>query len=141
MKNIKMYEDYSDEELDSLRDDLYKIGADERFEFGKDFGLNIPLKKSNDGTGFPCINKRMFSILLAKNIIKPCPGENFFTFTNDKEFNIPENFHSKILENKGSSFIVIQILSNYNKHVDRDEYIPIFDGVIKKLGEIRIWST
>ena len=137
MKHIKIFEDYSDEEIDSLRDDLYGIGADERFELGKDFGLGPGLDQTINGGNFPAISIKLFEYLLKKGKIKSTGGGTF-TFTDDNEFNIPDGLHSKIVKTAGFDGIrVIQILKGEYDYLRPDQYIPIFTKVIEALGKIR----
>jgi hypothetical protein len=92
VKHIKLFEGYTDEELDSLRDDLHSIGSDERFELGKDFGIGGGFNKPNDGQYFPRISSKMFNFLLDKGEIEK--GESrydYYYFINQEKFGIPPN--------------------------------------------------
>ena len=45
MRHIKIYEDYSDDELKDLMGDLETIGHKHKLEFGKDYGLGSKMEK------------------------------------------------------------------------------------------------
>jgi len=49
MRHIKLYEDYTDDELSDLIGDLNTIGHKHRLVQGKDFGFGPDLKGQNDG--------------------------------------------------------------------------------------------
>ena len=146
MRHIKLFEDYSEEEINSLRDDLYGIGADKRFELGKDFGFKsgIKLDKTIDGESFPCITSNLFNFLLRKGKIERKITSTrgvIFTFTDDNEFNIPAGLHSRILpadRDGDGKIMTIQISKNNSgDYLSSDEYVPIFTKVIEALGKIR----
>jgi len=50
MRHIKIYEEYSDDELKDLMGDLESIGHKHRWQFGKDFGLGVNMR-GGDVTG------------------------------------------------------------------------------------------
>lgn len=45
MRHIKIYEDYSDDDLKDLIGDLESIGHKHKLEFGKDYGLGSKMEK------------------------------------------------------------------------------------------------
>jgi hypothetical protein len=45
MRHIKLYEDYSDDDLKDLMGDLESIGHKHQIEFGKDYGLGSKMEK------------------------------------------------------------------------------------------------
>ena len=45
MRHIKIYEDYSDDDLKDLMGDLESIGHKHQIEFGKDYGLGLNMQK------------------------------------------------------------------------------------------------
>lgn len=47
MRHIKIYEEYSDEELRGLIGDLESVGHKHKLQFGKDFGLGINMVITN----------------------------------------------------------------------------------------------
>jgi hypothetical protein len=86
MKHIKLFEDYSDEELDALQQDLEGIGHEYKLlQKGKDFGYGTAL---HDGSsqGYPLyFNKLGIKKLEDKGIIaKPYPDANYYQFTDPK---------------------------------------------------------
>lgn len=86
MRHIKLFEDYSDEEIDSLQKDLEGIGHEYKLlQKGKDFGYGTAL---HDGSsqGYPLyFNKLGIKKLEDKGIIvKPNPDANYYQFTDPK---------------------------------------------------------
>jgi hypothetical protein len=86
MKHLFLFEDYSDEELDSLQKDLEGIGHEYKLlQKGKDFGYGTAL---HDGSsqGYPLyFNKLGIKKLEDKGIIaKPNPDANYYQFTDLK---------------------------------------------------------
>jgi hypothetical protein len=80
MKHIRLFEDYSDEEISSMRDDLDKVGLDDRFEFGKDFGFGEGFKEK-EGRGYflPRISTEILNLLVKRGeIIQKGPDEYKF---------------------------------------------------------------
>ena len=49
MRHIKIYEEYSDEDLNDLIDDLSTVGHKHKLVQGEDFGFGPDLKGENDG--------------------------------------------------------------------------------------------
>ena len=51
MKHIKIYEEYSDDELNDLIGDLESVGHKHRIEFGKDYGFGLSMRTDERPTG------------------------------------------------------------------------------------------
>lgn len=144
MKHIKIFEDYSEEELRDLQDTLHDIGHKTKFVQGEDFGFqhsfgihSKQFKDPNNGEWFPEISSEMFKALLDKGEIVKTPSfEPEFKFKNDKDFGIDDGFESKI--SRSGEVYFIQINSTTGSLLDHQEWIPIFDKILKKLGEVRI---
>lgn len=70
MKYLKIYEEYSDEELDGLMGDLESIGHDYRLIPGQDFGFGRTLDKKNDGNEILFLSSKTFSQLSKKGFFR-----------------------------------------------------------------------
>jgi hypothetical protein len=86
MRHVKIFEDYSDEEIRDLQDDLEGIGHDYKLlQKGKDFGYGTAF---HDGSsqGYPLyFNEFAIKKLEEKGIIaKPNPHANYYQFTDPK---------------------------------------------------------
>ena len=51
MKHVKIYEEYSDDELNDLIGDLESVGHKHRIEFGKDYGFGLSMRTDERPTG------------------------------------------------------------------------------------------
>ena len=47
MRHIKIYEEYSDDDLKGLIGDLESIGHKHKLEFGKDYGLGLNMQNGS----------------------------------------------------------------------------------------------
>jgi hypothetical protein len=135
MKHIQLFEDYSEEELRDLQDDLHDIGHKSRFVQGEDFGLGYNFKKTDWLYDYPTISKEMFDLLLKRGeIIINSVGDSYFK--NPEKFgivvdNIYKNPKLQDLYNgKGTRSI------EYQGRVGDDDSV-VYDRIMKKLGEIR----
>jgi spermidine/putrescine-binding protein len=140
MKHIKLFEGYTDEELDSLRGDLHSIGSDERFELGKDFGIGGGFNKPNNGQYFPRISSKMFNFLLDKGEIEK--GESrydYYYFINQEKFGIPPNLPKiRIKNNPRDNDYKIVMDESYLDEKSEKSIELVYEDMMKKLGEIRI---
>jgi hypothetical protein len=66
MRHIKLFEDYSDDELKDLMVDLESVGHDYRLILGKDFGFGKSLDKKNDGNEILFLSPKAVHILSKK---------------------------------------------------------------------------
>jgi len=66
MKHIKIFEEYSEDELKDLMGDLETIGHDYRLIPGQDFGFGRMLDKKNDGTEVLFLIPKTVSLLSKK---------------------------------------------------------------------------
>jgi hypothetical protein len=130
MKHIRLFEDYSDEELRALQDDLHGIGHKTKFVRGEDFGFNPDFKGENKG-GIPLrFSKEMFDDLqkmgelkityedLNKNDIRA-------RFTNPEKFGVPPAENWVYSAAKSGQFFI----DTYGKVVTEE--------IAKKFSEIR----
>lgn len=86
MRHIQLFEDYSDEELDALQQDLEGIGHDYKLlQKGKNFGYGTAF---HDGAsqGYPLyFNESAIKKLEGKGIIaKPNPDADYYHFIDPK---------------------------------------------------------
>lgn len=87
MKHIQLFEDYSDEEIRDLQQDLEGIGHDYKLlQKGKDFGYHTTLKETL-GQGYPLyLTKDAIKKLVDKGVIaKENPYANNYYFTDFKK--------------------------------------------------------
>ena len=139
MKHIKLFEDYSDEELRDLQDTLHGIGHRSKFVFGEDFGIGDEFKTSIKGNEWPYISPEFFDLLLKRGEI--LKDGSIFKFKNDKNFGIPDEFESFIYIYDNGPYVCIEIEPKQGNDHLRPMGIgwaPIFKKVIEKLGEVRI---
>ena len=73
MRHIKIYEEYSDEDLSDLLGDLESIGHKHRLVMGEDFGFGKDMKKPNTGEEILYLSE------LAKEKIKESLTKDFST--------------------------------------------------------------
>jgi hypothetical protein len=146
MKHIKLFEDYTEDELRDLQDDLHGIGHKSRFIQGEDFGFGKGFKEENSGETFPSISGEMFRKLFDKGeIIKtnsPIETErktyDSFGFKNDRNFGIEDGLKSLIYGFSDGSYIIQVEALDDDENPEGEDWIPILDKIIKALGQIRI---
>lgn len=142
MKHIKIFEDYSEEELRDLQDTLHGIGHESKWVFGKDFGFGhgpngVGFKTEITGGEYPAMSSDLFYFLFRNGDI--VPSGQAYKFKNPEDFGIPEDFDQGI---GGDGPIARRYAihinpKNYMRFVEKSENAKIFADVIKKLGEIR----
>ena len=71
MKHIKLYEEYSDDELKDLLGDIESVGHKHRLIPGEDFGFGKTMKEENDGDRILYLSQQ------AKNEIEKSLKEDF----------------------------------------------------------------
>ena len=138
MRHIKIYEDYTDEELRDLQDVLHDVGHSSMWTFGEDFGFGLAPKFKTEITGeeFPVISEKFFNHLLSKGDI--IPKGMAFQFKNPKDFGIYGYFDAAIEPSVFPNRYVIQIRSkNPNLFTTRPEMVYVFAKVALELGKIR----
>jgi hypothetical protein len=143
MKHLKIYEEYTDEEIRDLQDTLHDIGHESKWSFGKDFGFGygpngIGFKTEITGEEYPSLSSDFFYSLFQKGDI--VPSGQAFTFKNPRDFGVPDDYRSGIAGNSSFSsdrYAIHLKPKDYMKFVDRSENAKIFGEVIKKLGEVR----
>jgi hypothetical protein len=70
LKYIKLYEDYSDDEIKGLMGDLETIGHKHQLVKGKDFGFGVDLKGENDGLNTLYFTPEAVSFLSEVGVVK-----------------------------------------------------------------------
>ena len=146
MKHIQLFEDYTDDELRDLQDDLHGIGHKSRFIQGEDFGFGKGFKEENTGETFPSISGEMFKKLFDKGeIIKTnSPIEtkrktyDSFGFKNDRDFGIEDGYESRIYGFKDGTYLIQVEPLDDDEHLEEEDFLLIFDKIIKALDQIRI---
>jgi hypothetical protein len=137
MKHIKLFENYTDEELRDLQDTLHDIGHKTRFVQGEDFGFGKNFLQSSL-YNYPSMTKEMVDSLYDKGEIKIVPDRpvNFY-FKNPEKFGMtprkkdPTYPEILPLDTKENVYFIDYKVAN-------SEQISIYNGIMKKLGEIRI---
>jgi len=143
MKHIKVFEDYSEEEIRDLQDTLHDIGHKTKWSFGEDFGFGhgpygVGFKTEITGQEYPVMSSDIFDFLFYKGDI--VPSGQAFKFKNPKDFGIPDDWRSAIDGTSAfypDSYSIHINPKDYMKFVDRSEMAKIFGNVIQKLGELR----
>ena len=106
MRHIKIFEDYSDEELNDLIGDLEGIGHKGKLTQGEDFGFGTSLKEENDGGWFFTVSDETVKILIKRGILKPTSNPRFkeaLEFSNPQEWTGGANHYlRKYLPNNGT---------------------------------------
>lgn len=96
MRHIKIFEEYSDEEINDLIGDLEGIGHKGKLTQGEDFGFGTSLKEENDGGWFFTVSDEAVKILQKKGILKP--DFNTIMKREEKKFSNPQEWFSKPTE-------------------------------------------
>ena len=138
MRHIKIYEDYTDEELRDLQDVLHDVGHSLMWTFGEDFGFGLDPKFKTEITGkeFPVISEKFFNHLLSKGYI--VPKGSSFGFKNPEDFGIYGHFNVEIDPSEFPNRYIIKITSkNPNLFTSRAEMTYVFAKVIFEFGKIR----
>ena len=140
MKHILLFEDYSDEELRDLQDDLHGIGHKTKFTQGEDFGLGLNFK-ANDYDWiyyYPAISEEMFNLLLKRGEIIENSGYYYFKTPEKFGMIIDQNHKNPIISADGtsSSGEKVFVIEYGGRHGDNDS--KIYSEMMKKLSEIRI---
>lgn len=138
MKHIKLYEDYTDEEIRDLQDVLHDVGHKTKWTFGEDFGFGLSPKFETEITGdeYPSMTREFFNHLLYKGDI--VPKGMAFGFKSPEEFGIEEDFDEGITASVFPNRYVIHMnRKDYDRFYTKAEMARVFGKVIQKLGEVR----
>ena len=138
MRHIKIYEDYTEDELKDLQDVLHDVGHDSRWTFGEDFGFGLSPKYQTEITGeeYPSISREFFNHLFYKGDI--VPKGMAFGFKNPKDFGIDEDFDEGITPSVFPGRYGIHIKPKDQKRFfTKAEMAYVFAKVIQSLGEVR----
>lgn len=138
MRHIKIYEDYTDDELRDLQDILHGIGHNTRWTFGEDFGFGLSPKFETEITGdiYPSISGEFFNHLRSRGDI--VPKGMAFGFKSPKDFGVDENFDEGITPSVFPNRYVIHMnRKDYDRFYTKAEMARVFDKVIQSLGEVR----
>ena len=127
MNHIRLFEDYSDEELRDLQDDLHGIGHKTKFVQGEDFGFGRDFKSPNNGVTWLRISKEMFDHLLKRGELKNYLGDSW-------RFVDPEKFGIPISDNWLDFF---PEPNQYYIEIKTKDTKENYEKISQKLGEIR----
>lgn len=139
MRHIKIFENYSEEELDSLQQDLEGIGHTYKFERGKDFGLGPGFKGDEWLYNYIHISEDLFNTLLKRGeIIKKyhSSGSQIYTFKTPEKFGFVLNDSHKapVIEANFDPLNSYMIEYQGSRNDDDSE---IYNEIMKKLGEVK----
>jgi hypothetical protein len=131
VKHIKLFEEYTDEEIMDLQDDLHDIGHKSRFVQGEDFGFGRDLKQENTGSYFLYITEEVLNLLIQRGDLERHKINKL-----ELKFKDPEKWGLEKDSPYFSETADLYALSmpNYPKGIFKSAY----DTVAKKLGEMRI---
>jgi hypothetical protein len=136
MKHIKIFEEYSDEELRGLQDDLHDIGHKTKFILGEDFGLGDKLNEPEGNGYFPRISEELLNYLIKKGEIIKGDFPNEFKFKDGKKWGLKKINWVEIarhyLDDDKKSLWLIRLYSGY------DDFDKVVNIILSKLSEIRI---
>jgi hypothetical protein len=142
MKHIKVFEDYSEEELRDLQDTLHDIGHKTKWSFGEDFGFGygpngVGFGTEITGEEYPAMSSDFFYSLFQKGDI--VPSGQAFAFKTPKDFGIPDDFKQGIVGGGpvARRYAIHINPKDYMRFMKDSESAKIFSDVIQKLGEIR----
>jgi hypothetical protein len=79
MRHIKIYEEYSDDEIKNLMGNLEKVGHKHRIVKGEDYGFNEDMKGENTGTNTLYLSQ-FGADVLKKNLQKDFKGNYMTTY-------------------------------------------------------------
>lgn len=156
MKHIKIFEDYSKEEIDRLLGDLETIGHKYRLVPGEDFGFGFDrqnngyMKRKNTGREQLLIKKEVVEDLVEKGIMerdKNSPGDVYFSKSAGLSLDYPTYYFNQIFNDSRPTWE-----SDYGLNVDKSSlYVSSEDRrrktkdfsqeIFDYLSGIRIWRT
>jgi hypothetical protein len=137
MRHIKIFEDYSDEELNDLIGDLEGIGHKGKLTQGEDFGFGTSLKEENDGGWFFTMSEETIEILLKKGILKKSispRGMIYLEFLDPQEWTEGEKPHIK--KHTGSDNKIVWRIHMPSTPSTRE--VEILGKLAEKLGKVII---
>lgn len=137
MRHIKIFEDYSDEELNDLIGDLEGIGHKGKLTQGEDFGFGTSLKEENDGGWFFTMSEETIEILLKKGILKKSISQRgiiYLEFLDPQEWTEGAKPHIK-KHSGGDNKIVWRI---HMSSTPSTREVEILDKLAEKLRKVII---
>jgi galactokinase len=93
------------------------IGADDRFELGKDFGFGEDLKHPNNGSLYLRITNKVFDYLKSKGKISQMNNYDEYDFVSDLNYFMDNNFYISSRENNNRLII-------YHNNSTKNEIAP-----------------
>ena len=137
MRHIKLFEDYTEEDLRDLQDTLHDIGHKSKLIQGEDFGFGTSLKEINDGSWFLTLTDETKKILEERGILKK-QGSGFI-FSNPQEWRITGDgiFYSYKLDPS----LIWRFHETEPKFIDQNshkEKINLLDSIAEMLGKTTI---
>ena len=124
MRHIQLFEDYSDEELRDLQDDLHGIGHKSKFVQGEDFGFGNDLHSDNNGNIFLFVTEETLKFLIDRGEFKDLnpTDEEEFRFSDPQKWGIvktnlqdPYFFTSEYFPTLGTKILYGLKMNNYSE--------------------------
>jgi hypothetical protein len=118
MKHIKIYEEYSDDELKDLLGDLESVGHKHEIKFGKDYGFGMNMRADERPTG-------KSTLYFSPEAVEFLKGRGFFNTGGGNlgfDYNIKSEFSPKIKGQWGTSIIP----TGLKKHSKSDPAAPYY---------------
>ena len=124
MKHIKLFEDYSDEELKDLMGDLETIGHKHRLVRGEDYGFGLDMDQENNGKNLMVLTDYAIGELIKGGIVTENPNP----YTKNQRFYISTNPYNEFGDIR-SIFL----------HIGYANVIPALEG--KRYVYLKAWHT
>jgi hypothetical protein len=152
MKHIRLFEDYSDEEIESLLGNLETIGHRYRLVPGEDFGFgydrqnNGYMKGKNDGRNPLMIKKEVIEDLVERGVMernKNTPGDVYFTNPANLSLKYPTYYFNQIFgDNRPTwdSDYALDMKHKFGMNIDErfKDYKDFSQEIVDYLSGIRI---
>ena len=140
MRHIKIYEEYSDDELKDLLGDLEKVGHKYRIVKGEDYGFNEDMKGENTGTNTLYLSK-FGAEVLKKNLEKDFKGKSYMTTYGFKDEDIFQYFRGIPGTKTASSRYPSPISAHIYPANHHWKYKNIVDSAKKNFPPYFVWVS
>jgi hypothetical protein len=152
MKYVRIFEDYSPEEIEDLLGDLETIGHKYRLVPGEDFGFGFDrrnngyMKRQNDGRNSLMIKKEVVEDLVERGVMeryKNTPGDVYFTNDANLSLKYPMYYFNQIFfDNRPTrdSDYALDVKHNFRMNVNErfKAYKDFSQEIVDYLSGIKI---
>ena len=152
MKHIRLFEDYSPEEIGDLLGDLETIGHKYRLVPGEDFGFGFDrrnngyMKRQNDGRNSLMIKKEVIEDLVERGVMerhRNTPGDVYFTNDANLSLKYPMYCFNQIFQDNRPTWdsdYALDMNHNFRMSVDErfKDYKDFSQEIVDYLSGIRI---